>query len=268
MDLEKLVKQEKKRLEELIARMRKTISASPEGKLQAARHRGSYSYYYIKDNDPDKKRTYLKQDDVHFAQQLALKRHASVLLKLAETELTAINAYQKLHIPEEEQQKAYQKLIGPGIQRLLGGNDSAIVNTTETCSTWQNTNYEKLQAYPEQLIHATAKGDLVRSKSEVLIANALFSHNIPYRYECQILLSGKPFYPDFTIMHPATGRSFLWEHFGLMDQNTYRRHMMAKMEVYTASGYIPSINLICTYETNAAPLDSTYIDTLIRHHFQ
>lgn len=45
------------------------------------------------------------------------------------------------------------------------------------------------------------KGERMRSKSEVLIANALYKRGIPYKYECPVLLpSGIMKYPDFTVL--------------------------------------------------------------------
>ena len=40
--------------------------------------------------------------------------------------------------------------------------------------------------YEEKMIHKTARGELVRSKSEVIIANALYYNKLDYEYEPEI----------------------------------------------------------------------------------
>ncbi|MDR2559071.1 MAG: hypothetical protein LBC86_05960 [Oscillospiraceae bacterium] len=53
----------------------------------------------------------------------------------------------------------------------------------------------------ENLIHTTVRKEKVRSKSEVIIANALHYNNIEYKYEGGIFLKGKLYRPDFVIKH-------------------------------------------------------------------
>ena len=87
------------------------------------------------------------------------------------------------------------------------------------------------------------------SKSEALIDMALFSHLIPFRYECELSLGTHILYPDFTIRHPKTDDIYYWEHFGLMDNPSYCQNVSFKLQQYSLNGIIPSIQLITTYET-------------------
>lgn len=121
--------------------------------------------------------------------------------------------------------------------------------------------------HPEQLSIKTSSGHFVRSKSEALIDMALFSHRIPFRYECALTLGNNTFYPDFTIRHPKTGDTYYWEHFGLMDNSSYCRNVSLKLQQYSLNGIIPSIHLITTYETGEQPLNSELIEKIIDHYF-
>ena len=59
----------------------------------------------------------------------------------------------------------------------------------------------KIDKYQDFKIHKTAKGEMVRSKSEVIIADLLYMYGIEYDYE-KTLYSEKeriPINPDFTI---------------------------------------------------------------------
>ena len=65
----------------------------------------------------------------------------------------------------------------------------------------------------EGLIHRTARGELVRSKSEVIIANLLHALGITYAYEQPFTgQDGSVRYPDFTIEDAETGRRVFLEH--------------------------------------------------------
>ena len=83
------------------------------------------------------------------------------------------------------------------------------------------------------LIHRTESGDLVRSKSEVIIADKLFARGVDYAYEQPLTLpNGRTRYPDFTIADPARGVTFYWEHLGLLDDPAYQARWERKRAEY------------------------------------
>lgn len=132
---------------------------------------------------------------------------------------------------------------------------------------WQNIPFPSNPKHPEQLSIKTSSGHYVRSKSEALIDMALFTHRIPFRYECALTLGNHIIYPDFTIRHPHTGETYYWEHFGLMDNPSYCKNVSSKIQQYSLNGIIPSIHLITTYETQEHPLNSEIIEKIIDHYF-
>jgi len=109
-------------------------------------------------------------------------------------------------------------------------------------------NQNEKKNHPERLIYMTETGIRVRSKSELLIANALFQKGIPFSYEAVLALGGKNREPDFTIYRPSDGKLFIWEHFGLMDENVYLQTTNEKIAFYARYGFHPFKNLIFTYE--------------------
>jgi len=96
--------------------------------------------------------------------------------------------------------------------------------------------------------YETKRGILVRSKSELMIANLLEDYDIPYRYEDAITLDEQTKYPDFVIKHPFSGKTIIWEHFGALHQPGYEQEMNKKMELYLANGWISFETLIYTFE--------------------
>jgi hypothetical protein len=74
--------------------------------------------------------------------------------------------------------------------------------------------------YEAGKIHEALSGDMLRSKSEVIIANLLQERAIPFLYEQPLFApDGTLRLPDFTIT--SRGRTFYWEHLGLLDQGRY-----------------------------------------------
>ena len=130
-----------------------------------------------------------------------------------------------------------------------------------------NSPYEHNDSYPEQLIHKSLSGNLVRSKSEAIIDMYLYTNKIPFRYECALKLDDVILYPDFTIRHPKTGITYYWEHFGLMDNPSYAKSAFSKLQLYSSHGIIPSIQLITTFESKDSPLDTSLAEKLITHYF-
>ena len=103
--------------------------------------------------------------------------------------------------------------------------------------------------YPEQKVYPTKKDELVRSKSEVMLADMYFEMGIPYRYEAELVLKGgKKKYPDFTLLKMNTREIIYHEHLELLDDEEYREANFAKLEEYKKNGIYLGKNLIVTYE--------------------
>lgn len=80
-------------------------------------------------------------------------------------------------------------------------------------------------------IYKTARGDLVRSKSEVIIANMLHSEGIEYEYEEKLYYTKDRWIePDFTVN--IAGKTWYWEHVGMLGVETYDNRWLEKLEVY------------------------------------
>ncbi len=102
-------------------------------------------------------------------------------------------------------------------------------------------------------IYSTIKGDLVRSKSEVIISNLLYQNQINYEYEKKLEYgAGKWIEPDFTIIFP-NGEELYWEHLGMLGIESYDKRWIEKKDIYDNhfNGH-----LVVTYE-GATITDST-----------
>lgn len=91
----------------------------------------------------------------------------------------------------------------------------------------------------QYLLHRTSRGELVRSKAELAIAEKLIAMGVHYVYEQPVQLGGKTRWPDFTIEDDASGVTYYWEHLGLLSDPAYASRWAAKRAAYLADGVQP-----------------------------
>lgn len=141
---------------------------------------------------------------------------------------------------------------------------------SECIRKWYEEKYEINNSYSENLRFETEQGELVRSKSEVIIANILYQHNrdILYKYErpLEILVDGKckTIFPDFTILNVHTGKIIYWEHAGRMDDSYYTNEFVKKMNLYITNNLLPGRDIVLTFETMENALNISVVKKLVR----
>ena len=114
--------------------------------------------------------------------------------------------------------------------------------------------------YAEYLIHRCENGQMVRSKSELVIANMLWQMSIDYMYEDPVegeQVPGKV-RPDFSFVDPA-GDLIIWEHLGMLSRDDYRKSWEWKKDWYAKNGFIEGENLFTTQDDEKGGLDSMIV---------
>ncbi len=111
---------------------------------------------------------------------------------------------------------------------------------------------------------------MVRSKSEVIIADRLAAHSIDYAYEQPLTVAKTTKYPDFTIEDMESGVNYYWEHCGMLHVPQYRRRWEEKLDWYRANKILPHDEgggergvLIITRDGADGSIDAANIDRLI-----
>lgn len=129
---------------------------------------------------------------------------------------------------------------------------------------WESKPYQK-NPYPFETENLqTDRGEIVRSKSELHIANALYNSHIPYRYEYPLQLAdNRQVYPDFFCLNVRKRKEIVWEHPGAMDNVNYVNSNIRKLELYNLSNYVIGDNLILTTETTNNQLNTNMIKNII-----
>lgn len=119
--------------------------------------------------------------------------------------------------------------------------------------------------FPENLIHRTRQDEMVRSKSEVIVANTLDSLDLSYEYEQKLAAPDDDDdyrLPDFTVYHQ--GEEYYWEHLGMLNDPSYQRDWEQKKQWYTAKGY--ANRLIISRDDLEGGIDSREIEALAEEH--
>ena len=92
---------------------------------------------------------------------------------------------------------------------------------------------------------------MVRSKSELVIANLLYDQGKGIKYEYEQILEGTKvlgrLHPDFSFAD-AAGDRVIWEHLGMMHDDEYVRGWKWKLEWYQKNGYELGKNLFTSEE--------------------
>lgn len=258
-----LAKRDFERLEKEIKRLEKEIKPIPEGRLAVYTVRGSRRFYQIcRDPETHKtNRTYISSFDKARIKKLADKTLNIAILQDKREEYQRLKTY--LDSYEHKLKRAQKRLENVKELREICNYFTPLEKKYQD---WEDAVYPVNPIENKAGIKSVLGVD-VRSKSEAYIALKLKEKGLAVRYECELQLKHSKVYPDFTILDPRSGRIYLWEHLGMMDDEEYAAHADRKMMDYVASGYHPMINLILTSETKDSPLDFALVDHLIEYYF-
>lgn len=235
-------------------------SASPGNLSVFSGNSSEYFRYYNREAKSDKYGHYLKKEEEEKRDELAKKKYCELLSKNINKEMKTIRRILSFDL-KDSIIDTYTK-IHPGIQRLIHPIN---VDDIKFAEEWEHVTYCG-NTFDEQDTSEffSDKGERMRSKSEVLIANSLFRKGILYKYEYPIkLCNGKIRYPDFTILNIKRRKIFYWEHLGKMGDNDYVIRNVRKISEYGKSGIVLGKNLVLTMETESIPLSTKDIENVI-----
>ena len=252
-----------------------SLKDSPEGSLKIRMNRGKVRYFHFMGNSSDVKNDsrigktgacerYLSLKEKDIISALAQKAYDTKILNCIEQELKAIERYLNTCpkvMPEDwykELHSERQKMIvpiAPDWERLR--------------ADWLSLQYEG-KGFDERIPEIyTDKGERVRSKSELLIANELYRADVAYRYEYPVYIKGfGTIYPDFMILSKKKQKEICWEHFGRMDDPEYAQKAIQKIAAYEENGYVIGENLVVTFETKQTILTTRKIQTVIERYLR
>lgn len=253
------IRERKAEIEQLLLAIEKALEDAPSGSLRIHK-RDIYIQFYLR-NDSSYG-TYLKRTQDSLASALAQKEYDLRLAKELRTEIKALERTMNQYRPER-----IDDLFGSLNEYRKTMVQPVRIQDEDYIKRWRSVEYEKKPFNETDPDFYTTNGERVRSKSEILIADSLSRHNIPYRYEYPIHIPGiGTVHPDFMCLDVRNRKEYLWEHNGMMSDPDYSDYAIKKIEKYTLAGYDTGKNLILTFESSSCPLSSRVIEQSINSH--
>ena len=241
-------------LDKLINQKELLIASYPEGYMITEKKREQY--YFV--NKKDGIRTYISKSNMDLIKTLAQKSYDKSVLDIARVEQDILKKC--LHNYPQITMEEYYDTLSPTRRNLVS---PIWLPDDEFIRRWQEKPFIPNPVEMNKSFK-TNRGELTRSKSEMIIANRLNELGIPYKYEAPLVLNnGEVVYPDFTLMNMKTRTESYWEHCGMMDDHRYADRTASKLSKYAASGIILGDRLFLTMETGNVPLDANMIDPII-----
>ncbi len=255
-------------LSNLLSLKEKSVKNSTKTSLRISKSNGVVQYYF-RANPQNKKSRYISVKNKKLAQELAQQDYDNKIVQAARQELKILQRllrqYEGLSSRNHLVEKIFPKLnlLRQALIKPVRFSDNFFAEQ------WQNVSYEK-KTFPEDSTpFSTSRDELVRSKSELIIAETLKRMNIPYRYEFPLQLTSETgrlitIHPDFMCLNVKNRKEYFWEHFGMMDNPEYAEQAVQKLNLYALNGFLPGENLIITTETRQQPISTKVIEKIIR----
>lgn len=257
--IKQIVTKKLQELDQLKLKVERSLKKAPEGSLVLSKSNGTVQYFH-KTSNKQKKGRYIKKIDQKQITALAQKDYDQRLLKEVEKQTNQLTRILK-NLPEEDLSRIYDSLSEPRKTFVT----PHIILKEKYIEQWLQKEYRGKVMSEETPFYVTNRGEKVRSKSEKIIADKLFSMGIPYRYEYPIRLKNFGIvYPDFTLLNMNTRKEVYFEHFGMMDHSDYRQKAFLKLQEYARNGIYPGKNLLVTFETLQVPLDMNVVEKMLR----
>lgn len=236
-------------------------------RLRAIKSHNSYQYF-IRADKKDPVGKYLNKKNEDYAKKLASREYYQKVEKEIDRETAALDFLQQ-RFSKYSIEKVYSNF--PEAKKNL------IVPVTlsdkEYIRRWESVEYKGKEIAENIPEYFTSKGERVRSKSEILIADSLARNGIAYRYEYPVRVKnwrGEKFnvYPDFCCLNVRTRSVFYWEHFGMLEDVEYVRNYISKISLYHDNGIWEGRNLIYTLESAGVPMETKAIEKLIAEYLK
>lgn len=245
-------------LEKVLRTKQEALENAPPGSVRISRKKRT-NQFYLRENKTDLQGKYIPRSQLKLARALCQKVYDQKIVLALQKEITYLQDFLK-NYEEKNASKAFLDL--PVIRYKAA--DPLTLTDAEYVEKWLAIEYRHKAFNPDTPPLFTENGKRVRSKSEVIIANALTNFNVPYRYEYPVVINRNinrsmkkdlvTFHPDFCCLNVKTRKVYFWEHFGKMDDPEYAKQAVEKIYLYNEHGYEIGKNLIVTMETSSRPL--------------
>lgn len=256
---------EKGHQEAIMRRNLELLKQTPEGTLVKRKRDKRVTYHHCKYKRRKGERVRVEEDitdNPKIISELAQKSLRTQVIKNCEKNIESIGKLILSYKPLDTQTL---------LSEMNEKNREILKNTQNIIYQADNQeNYIKRVDKNGITVHRTLSGVFVSSKSEVIIANALFEKGIPFQYDKRFDVlneNGGYYYPDFTITLP-NGKIIYWEHFGLLGDKDYCKRTVEKIQFYFNNGICIGDNLIITVDDSEGNCSSPAIYGIIKEYLE
>lgn len=214
------------------------IPKLPKGKIHLGKSHNSFTYYLV---DKEHKRKYLNKDN-KFISELCTRECAEKCIPKLKKAIKILT--ELVDLLENDNWRDFESYIHPEKLKLA----DFVYCDKKFYEEWQAKPYFFMK--PTETPAGLVNNRQMRSKSEAIIAETLYSMGLYYRYEEEVILpNGESVCPDFTILDPYTHEEIYFEHFGKIDEEKYAASTFQKIKTYAQNGIYLNERLFCTFET-------------------
>lgn len=259
MSLLHFLKQEEQIEKNLLSRCRDYLKKLPLGSLRLHHQNGTSHYIAVSESG---ERHYINKSNSQLITDLQERKLIETVIKNLGENLTIIASLKrkcKLYDFEDVAKTLHGAYANINLEALY----ARLFEESPWIPKYFSQHYDQSLRRFE-----TSFGLLVRSKSELLIAELLHQNKIKFRYEESILLrindnQFREFYPDFTI-YLQDGQTIYWEHMGLMSNLDYRNSAFHKLTTYFFNDIYMGKNLIITMDSPDGTIDMKTIKKVVK----
>ena len=249
------------------------VKRNPSGLIRIVKNHGQLQFYKRKSKS-DLQGTYMPRSQNQLAYKLIQSDYDKKALAAIKDEISLLKSFLKKY---QTNNTSHHFTTLPDTRQQIV--TPLTLSDSQYAEDWLSKKYPKKEIPPDIPKLFTDNKEQVRSKTEVLIANALKAAGVPYRYEFPVKLNlnaGLPshteniqtFHPDFYCLNLRTRKEYIWEHFGMMDEAEYSTRAAEKIILYQQNGYFPGKNLIITMETSKTKPSSMELNQIIQEYLK
>lgn len=241
----------------------------PEGYLTVFNDKEYLKWRHVfkNPNGPGKRRNYISKKNEHLAAALSEATILDQIIADDKNNLLALDTFLENFNLENRGKLKYKHK--DEYYRLA---ETRNVNSHLELQDYLDDHYtQSTHLLHKKKIHTDAGID-VRSKSEASIVNILHEYGIPFTYEPVIHIKNEngeleQRVPDFIFIDPATGKLWMWQHFGIMDKSDYAAKNLGDLPLFHRSGWVLGQNLIITTGTLERPFTQADARAHSKLHF-
>lgn len=254
-NIKSIINQELDELNQIKSKLEEALIDAPRGSLNISSSTSDKAVYYLYCNG---ERKYI--NDINKAGQLAQNSYYGKVLKLINRRIALLRSLKR------ELKKSIFKVYDSMVDARKNLVSPIVLSDDDYIQMWidshpGNQNIE----YPIENGFVTNKGETVRSKSEKILADLFHSYGLIYVYEPRLTLpNGTHIYPDFLILNLRTRETYVYEHFGKMDEKKYASNTCRKLISYKTIGFTPWKNLLFSMETANVQIDIEMVKLMIK----